>query len=81
MHPEDFIQRLSGIIDDLMTKGLERPLYFACIAADGCTFSGSYGMDGRVVVRHPEQNDLPLPINLLFVDRMAKAQHMAISQH
>jgi hypothetical protein len=79
MHSDDFIVRLSEIIDDLIEKGLERPLYFACIAADGCTFSGSYHMDGRVVVTHPDQDDLPLPINMLFVDRGAQAQHVRLS--
>jgi hypothetical protein len=79
MHPEDFIQRLGEIIDDLLRKGLERPFYFACIAADGCTMTGSYGIDDRVVVTHPAQEELPLPINLLFVDK-TKAQHVALSE-
>jgi len=79
MHAEDFIVRLEAIIDDLVEKGLERPLYFACIAADGCTLPGKYGTDGRVVVTHPEQEELPLPINILFVDKRTRAQHVRFS--
>jgi hypothetical protein len=79
MTPEAFLEQLQEIIEDLTRKGFQRPLFFACIAADGCTMPGSYGIDKRVVVTHPEQEELPLPINLLFVDTTAKAQHVAIS--
>jgi 3'-phosphoadenosine 5'-phosphosulfate sulfotransferase (PAPS reductase)/FAD synthetase len=77
--PEAFVEKLQEIIEDLTRKGRQRPLFFACIAADGCTMTGSYGIDRRVVVTHPAQEELPLPINILFVDTSAKAQHVAIS--
>jgi hypothetical protein len=80
MTPEAFLEQLHEIIEDLTRKGFQRPLFFACIAADGCTMPGSYGLDRRVVVTHPDQDELPLPINILFIDTMAKAQHVAISQ-
>jgi hypothetical protein len=79
MTPEAFMETLQEIIEDLTRKGRQRPLFFACIAADGCTMTGSYGADRRVVVTHPEQEELPLPINVLFVDARATAQHVAIS--
>jgi hypothetical protein len=79
MTPDAFLETLHDIIEDLTRKGHQRPLFFACIAADGCTITGSYGSDGRVVVSHPDQEELPLPINVLFVDTTAKAQHVAIS--
>lgn len=79
MTPEAFSEKLQEIIEDLTRKGFQRPLFFACIAADGCTMTGSHGMDNRVVVTHPAREELPLPINLLFVDTTAKAQHVAIS--
>jgi hypothetical protein len=79
MTPEAFSEKLQEIIEDLTRKGFQRPLFFACIAADGCTMTGSCGRDYRVVVTHPAQEELPLPINLLFVDTTAKAQHVAIS--
>jgi hypothetical protein len=80
MTPEAFLEQLHEIIEDLTRKGFQRPLFFACIAADGCTMPGSYGVDRRVVVTPPDQEELPLPINILFVDTTAKAQHVAISQ-
>ena len=80
MIPEVFTEKLHEIIEHLMRTGFERPLFFACIAADGCTMTGSYGMDHRVVVTPPAQVELPLPINVLFVDHSAKARHIAISQ-
>jgi hypothetical protein len=79
MTPGTFLETLHDIIEDLTRKGLQRPLFFACIAADGCTQTGSYGLDRRVVVTHPAQAALPLPLNLLFVDTTAKAQHVAIA--
>jgi hypothetical protein len=78
--PEAFLEQLQEIIEDLTRKGFQRPLFFACMAADGCTLPGSYGIDRRVVVTSPDQEELPLPINILFVDTTAKAQHVAISQ-
>jgi hypothetical protein len=80
MTPDAFLEKLYEIIEDLTRKGHQRPLFFAYIAADGCTMTGSYGSDGRVVVTPPEQEELPLPINLLVVDARATAQHVAISQ-
>jgi hypothetical protein len=79
MTPDAFLEKLQEICEDLTRKGFQRPLFFACIAADGCTMTGSYGMDSRVLVTHLEQEELPLPINILFVDTRAKAQHVAIS--
>jgi hypothetical protein len=79
MTPDALMETLHEIIEDLTRKGHQRPLFFACIAADGCTMTGSYGLDGRMVVSHPDQEELPLPINILFVDARAKAQHVAIS--
>jgi hypothetical protein len=80
MTPEAFIEKLHEIIEDLTRKGFQRPLFFACIAADGGTMTGSQGMDDRMVVTHPAQEELPLPINLLFVDATVRAQHIAISE-
>lgn len=74
MTPDAFVETLHEIIEDLMRKGHQRPLFFACIAADGCTMPGSYGIDHRIVVTPPDQEELPLPINILFVDATAKAQ-------
>ena len=79
MIPEVFTEKLQEIIEHLMRTGLQRPLFFACIAADGCTMTGSYGMDNRLVVTPPAQAELPLPINVLFVDHTANARHVAIS--
>jgi hypothetical protein len=79
MTPDAFIERLQEIIADLTRKGFQRPLFFACIAADGCTMTGSYGMDSHLVVTRPKQAELPLPVNLLFVDTTTKAQHVALS--
>jgi hypothetical protein len=79
MTPEGFVEQLQEIIEDLTRKGHQRPLFFACIAADGCTITGSYGLDRRVVMTPSDQAELPLPINVLFVDTTAKAQHVAIS--
>ena len=79
MTPQAFLEQLHEIIEDLTRKGLQRPLFFACIAADGCTMPGSYGLDRRVVVTLPAQAELPLPINILVVDTTAKARHVAIS--
>jgi hypothetical protein len=79
MTPDAFIEKLQEIIEDLTRKGFQRPLFFACIAADGCTMPGSYGSDRRVVVTPPAQAELSLPINMLFVDTTAQAQHVAIS--
>jgi hypothetical protein len=79
MTPDAFLEKLEEIIEDLTRKGLQRPLFFACIAADGCTLTGSRDMDDRVVVTPPAQAELPLPIHLLVVDTMANAQHVAIS--
>jgi hypothetical protein len=79
MTPDAFMETLQEIIEDLTRKGLQRPLFFACIAADGCTLTGSYGTDQRMIMTHPAQATLPLPLNLLFVDITAKAQHVAIS--
>jgi hypothetical protein len=79
MTPDAFVENLREIIEDLTRKGFQRPLFFACIAADGCTIPGSYSLDRQVVVTHPDQGELPLPINILFVDTTAKAQHVAIS--
>jgi hypothetical protein len=78
MTPEAFLEKLHEIIEDLTRKGFQRPLFFTCIAADGCTLTGSYGIDRRVVVTHPAQAALILPLNLLFVDTTAKAHHVAI---
>jgi hypothetical protein len=80
MTPQAFLEQLHEIIEDLTRKRFQRPLFFACIAADGCTMPGSYGLDRRVVLTHPDQDELPLPINILFIDTTAKAQHVAISQ-
>jgi hypothetical protein len=79
MTPDAFLEQLHEIIEDLTRKGFQRPLFLACIAADGCTLTGSYGVDRRVVVTPPDQDELPLPINLLFVDATATAQHVAIA--
>ena len=79
MTPEAFMETLHDISEGLRRKGLQPPLFFACIAADGCTVTGSYGRDHHVVVSHPIQAELPLPINVLFVDHTAEAQHVAIS--
>jgi hypothetical protein len=79
MTPDAFLEKLQEILEDLTRKGFQRPLFFACIAADGCTMTGSHGRADRVVVTHPAQEELPLPINLLFVDTLAKALHVAIS--
>jgi hypothetical protein len=78
MLPEDGIQRRSDLMDDGMHKGLERSLSVAGIAAAGCSFPGAYPMEGRVVVSHPDRDDLPFPLNLLCVERTAKAPHVAI---
>jgi hypothetical protein len=80
MTPAAFLEKLHEISEDLTRKGFQRPLFFACIAADGCTLTGSYGLESRVVVTHPAQEELPLPIHLLFVDATVKAQHVALSQ-
>ena len=79
MTPEALMETLQEIIEGLTRKGLQRPLFFTCIAADGCTVTGSYGLDRHVVVTHPAQAALPLPLNLLFVDATAKAQHVAVA--
>ena len=79
MTPDALLEKLHEIIEDLTRKGFQRPLFFACIAADGCTMPSSYGLDRRVVVTHPHQAELPLPINILFVDATANAQHVALS--
>ena len=44
MTPDAFLEKLHEIIEDLTRKGFQRPLFFACIAADGCTMPGSYGL-------------------------------------
>jgi hypothetical protein len=80
MAPDAFMEKLQEILEHLTRAGLQRPLLFACIAADGYTMTGSSTTDGSVVVTHPDQEELPLPINLLFVDATANAQHVAISQ-
>jgi hypothetical protein len=80
MTPDAFVENLHEIIEDLTRKGFQRPLFFACIAADGCTVPGSYSLDRQLVVTHPDQGELALPINILFVDTMARAQHVAVSQ-
>jgi hypothetical protein len=77
MTPDAFTEKLEEIMADLTRKGLQRPLFFACIAADGCTMTGSYGIDRRVVVTLPAQAGLPL--SLLAVDTTANARHVAIS--
>jgi hypothetical protein len=79
MTPDAFVENLHEIIEGLTRKGFQRPLFFACIAADGCMIPGSYGLDSRVVVTRPDRAELPLPINILFVDRTAKARHVAVS--
>ena len=79
MIPEALLETLHDIIEDLTRKGFQHPLFFACIAADGCTMPGLYRIDRRVVVTPPKQAELPLPINVLFVDTTAKARHVAIS--
>ena len=79
MTPDAFVENLHEIIEDLTRKGFQRPLFFACIAADGCTMSGSCGLDTQVVVTRPDQAELRLPINILFVDSTAKAQHVLVS--
>jgi hypothetical protein len=79
MTPDALVETLHEIIEDLTRKGRQRPLFFARIAADGCTVTGSYGLDGRVVVGHPGREELPLPINILVVDTRANAQHVVIS--
>jgi hypothetical protein len=79
MIPEAFMEQLHEIIEHLVRTGLQRPFFFACIAADGCTMTGSYGMDNRVVMTPPAHAELPLPINVLFVDHTANARHVAIS--
>jgi hypothetical protein len=79
MTPEAFLEKLHEIIEDLTRKGFQRPLFFTCIAADGCTLTGSYGIDRRVVVTHGVQAVLTLPLNLLFVDTTAETQHGAIA--
>jgi hypothetical protein len=60
-------------------KRLQHPLFFTCIAPDGCTLTGSYGIDRRVVLVHGAPAVLTLPLNLLFVDITARAQHVVIA--
>jgi hypothetical protein len=60
MTPDAFTEMLQDVIEDLTRKELQRPLFFACIAADGCTMTGSYGIDRRVLVTPPAQAELPL---------------------
>jgi hypothetical protein len=79
MTPDALVETLHEIIEDLTRKGRQRPLFFACIAADGGTMTGSSGFDGRVVVGHPGREELPLPIHILVVDTRASAQHVAIA--
>jgi hypothetical protein len=80
MAPDAFMEKLQEILEHWTRAGLQRPLFFVCIAADGCTMTGSSTTDSRVVVTHPAQEELPLPINVLFVDATANAQHVAISR-
>jgi len=79
MAPDAFMAQLHDIMEHVMRTGLQPLLCFACIAADGCTMTGSYGRDHRVVATPSAQEELPLPINVLFVDHTAKARHAAIS--
>jgi hypothetical protein len=79
MAPDAFMEKLHDIMEHLTRTGLQPPLFFACIAADGCTLTGSYGRDRRVVMTPPAQAELPLPINVLCVDTTANARHVAIS--
>jgi hypothetical protein len=41
MTPDDFPEKRQEISQDLTRKGFQRPFLFACIAADGCTMTGS----------------------------------------
>jgi hypothetical protein len=60
MAPDALMEKLQEILEHLTRAGLQRPLFFACIAADGCTMTGSYGIDRRVLVTPPAQAELPL---------------------
>ena len=45
MTSEAFLEKFHESIEDLTRKGLQRPLFFTCIAAEGCRLTGSYGID------------------------------------
>jgi hypothetical protein len=78
--PDAYRETLHDIMADLLRQGLQRPLVFACIAADGGTMTGSYDCDRRVVVTPPAPAALPLPLHLLVVDPTAKARHVTIAR-
>jgi hypothetical protein len=78
--PDAYRETLHDIMADLLRQGLQRPLVFACIAADGGTMTGSYDRDRRVVVPPPAPAELPLPLHLLVVDPTATARHVTIAR-
>jgi hypothetical protein len=58
-------------------NGLQHALFFACIAPNGGTLTGSYGIDRRVVVPHGAQAVLCWSLNRRLEDSTAAAQQVA----
>jgi hypothetical protein len=80
MTPDAWMETLHDIMEGLIRQGLQCPLIFACIAADGGTLTGSYDRDRRLVVTPPAPAELPLPLHLLVVDTTANGRHVTIAR-
>ena len=85
MTADDFRERCIALINRLLAQGFERPIYFAAIASNGLTTSGSSetvtGTAPVGVKTATTQGPLALylrPIHILFVDPRGKAAHAVL---
>ena len=83
---EDFSADCAKLLNQLLTQGFRRPIYFAALASDGLATSGSSetvtGSVQPLVKTHVTAGSSAIylpPVNILFVDTNAQVAHGVIS--
>ena len=76
---------LSDCISELLKRGFDPPLYFTCIAVNGCMVYGRYrwvegeeGMHCDLFASHTPESAFAFPINLMVVNQRGKAARVLV---
>jgi hypothetical protein len=83
MTSDDFREQCIEMINCILNRGFEHPIYFSAIAIDGRTTIGSsetvgHSIEPMVAMSSSCIMYLP-PVNVLFVDRKGKVAHGVIA--
>ena len=75
---------LAEILRELLTKGLQLPIYMAGVSANGSLMMGRYcqervSVDFEVLVTHHRDGTFSLPIDFIAADGAGRGAHIVLS--